>query len=414
MRDTISYNKILYDAVLKAISQEDSNYKYGLKAFDDQFGGIFENEYFIWTGKSGTGKSTIVYDRVFFSIIDTLYEDVLNIIKLSGLSFNDFIERRKSKDADISELKNIIINYIRSKIYIRFFTLEISLEKIMFKMLVRYIYDLDKNDPYWGILDTRYVTGRRIKNKEIRESHLKRILNIIKSDVFSLKTFIMKECLYITDNTSDVNLILKKIDDDVNNVLQLEQDYSKSVFYLVCFDHIGLSTGDTEYNNIGILSKRFVKLRNEMTASVHLIQQTNPDRESKKTFAFMVPNYEDLRGNKATYQDADCVISLASPFNEGYDSIPYLDGTYMINPMAPQNNGFGLSDHLLIGKINKDRGGPSNIMISLGFIGNIGRIEDIFKPGTLTPGQEIDVYEKYMYNQPSYLDKNSIYYINKP
>lgn len=405
-----AYSDQLRTDIEASINNTKSVFKFGLNKLDMCIGGILPHNYYVWLGESGTGKSAFLYSKIIFNIVYQLFADINKDLRDQSVDFNKLavyinqhsIEPNTSSiPGEYKKIIYFIIEKVRSKTRMRLHSLEIAKIRVIKKYFCHWLYSVPPKDRRW-LIDTRYLDGG------YGNPHPS-VLNWLDNKYFVIMTFILDTALYISEikTADDIKVIT---DNDLN---WLEKKYAGEPLYLSMMDHPGLIQGKGDLRLvINDMSSWAVGLRNTSNTSIHWVYQVTPYTDAKKNIKFLHPDFENLRDSKNPFMDADVVVSFASPYKKGYESINYGNGHYFVDPTSAANNGFGMGHRLIICKLGKDReGSPSNLLAFL-FIGETGEYIEI-----PVPDEIVDIpafYDEIASITKTYMDPDhEIYYVNR-
>lgn len=369
---------------------------------------IIMNRSYLILGESGTGKSTFLYSVIYFRIVDIIFLDILNkydndkleILKQEHLSYLTDIRLAESSKRKYEyklnkyKLLDEVIIEIKKTIYIRLFSLEISFDRIIIKAIAYRLFML---------FQETISTNTLLKLNGDYDDKLK-----IALELFDIRFFmtLLEIITNVDTNQSYIN-IMNVVRDDLSIVDNIENKFSNRPMYFLYLDHPSLMETEIELRlSINKISKFFMSLKNNEYASTFMVQQVNPNAESKKNNKFLIPDFEQVRDTKATYMDTDIAIALACPNKKGYATYDYGNGTYYLEP-SNDTGGLGLGDSLIVGQVLKNRDGAT-LKFAMDFNGAAGVFLDIPKPEELTNEDYVhimDRIDKYENNKVNHKNK---------
>jgi len=151
-------------------------------------------------------------------------------------------------------------------------------------------------------------------------------------------------------------------------IVKYEPHNQKDV-YMVAIDHIGIASsigGANKKQTIDDISKFLFTVRNPTKLIAIVVQQITPTKDYTPEQR-VLPGHTDLRDSKSTYEDADIMIGIGSPYREGIA----LYGGYKIIPRSAADSD-GLKGRFRVINIMKNRDGDINILTPTFFFGEIG------------------------------------------
>jgi len=323
-------------------------------------GGITPNTQYLILGKSKTGKSRFAYDSFIFNQIDQLYLDM------------------KSGKKSIFNLTVFL------------FTFEIAPVNITLLAMCRYLYlYTDKHT----LTFPKQIAGRFGKcDTELYEllysDEMREYVNFFYSKVKTYSVaypnwidgIVRKYCISLSKQIS-----LDELGRPIYKFNSLENKVH------VVVDHLSLVTvpqGMKLKQALDATSAYLFVLKNEFPISTVLLQQINP-QDRKDDREMVLPDHENARDTKNTFQDCDVCIALGAPFHLERMTFKYKNQFYNIIP--DESNGYrGLKDRFRIIGIQKDRDGEANKRCPAGYVGEVGMFTDIQDPDYV--GNNGDLY----------------------
>lgn len=323
-------------------------YPYSISSLN-KYLNITPGDYYLYGAQSNVGKSSVVYGEHIFNI-------TLQYLKALGTG----------EEIDFE---------------IDLYTPEIDPGTILGKARLYYLFLTRKI-----LTTTSYLFSKRgmklseAMYKELYSPEVNRFITILASKI--------NFYTYVTTNSLKQNTkrYLQR-----NGNLRLEGDIiveytptNPKKIYQIIIDHVGIMTpinGESLKRAIDTASSFLYSIRKITKAIPVVIQQINPDKNYTPEQR-ITPSHQDLRDTKNTYQDADVMISIGSPFKENI--VKYLD--YDIVPT--NRNPDALANRFRLLRIAKNRDGDINIVIPTLFLGEIALFSSLPNPDELN-------YEKY-------------------
>lgn len=153
-------------------------------------------------------------------------------------------------------------------------------------------------------------------------------------------------------------------------VVNFNPDYN-NCYFLVIVDHIGLlatERGNNKKENIDLMSKQFITLRNKLKVSPIIVNQfnrniNNTDRHKLNS---VVPQLTDFSDTASTQQDANVVLALFYPARYGLKTITM--GNNETLKVTEKTRGLFLL---------KNRDGADSANIIMNFEGKVGYFTEI-------------------------------------
>lgn len=283
---------MITESLLQAIERgregREQGYGIGLPKLEQVIDGVCKGVYTLIAAESGVGKSSLMlYSYIYRPIMEHLYD---------------------------------------GKFKISLFSLEMSADKIMAKLLSTYIFE-------------KY--GVRLSIKQLLSVQKGFILN---DDCYS----IVKECipwmrqvesiLTIYDKSATANSIYKNILTELEARGHFEETDNRKIYYpddpdlvhIVVIDHLArvfCSPGNTLKQEMDLTSKYLYSLKNRCGISPIIIQQMNRGIQSmdRRREGMVIPLTSDLKDTNSTVEDAEIILAIFSPdkaklkSHRGYD-----------------------------------------------------------------------------------------------
>ena len=339
--------------------------RFTINKLTDHLGGITQNTQYLIMGKSKTGKSRFGYDNFIFSPIEYLYS-------------------LKVKGADPEEYPFDILAPM--------FSFEIPAVSINLIAICRFLYINH------GVLThPKYIVGKfgkaepelydMVYSPEV-EDYIKFFNSRVSYFTVATPDWIWK---YVYSNCIKIS---HEIGRDESNMPKFKFNNSKLRMH-VLLDHLSLvqqAKGFDLKRTIDATSNYFFQLKNTFPITTAILQQINP-QDRKDDRELVLPDHENLRDTKTTFQDADVVMSLGAPYHLNRHTFNFNGEPYYIMP--EEANGFvGLEDRFRIVGVVKDRDGASNVISPAAYIGEIGAFMDIAGPNYVDENNR-SIYDIY-------------------
>lgn len=337
--------------VKKALNGENTGIPFTIQALNRLTGGILKGYSYLIMGKSGTGKTSFMYEEFIFNIVDKI---------ISG----------EMREEDV----RIVL-----------YSMEMSDIMFMFKAAARWMYFNRVYEDKRILTDTKQLSGAygippAVLAEQLESDELIEYLELLKRVIVFLTVTTPTEMYnYVgTDCTKRSTLIGK--DDSGRSKYAFN---NPNQVYIVALDHISLVTKDEKSDSekkkiIDDTSSYLRRLKNGFGITPVILQQITPPPQNggiKK----LTMGYQELRDSKDTYQDIDFCLSLGSPFHDQIKAVNYKDGIYHIMP-GEDNGNNGLQDRLRLISVEKDRYGNSSMRVAASYLGEIGLFRDIAPP----------------------------------
>lgn len=344
-----------YDELINLIKSGELGFNRGIdfpvSKLSNHLGGIMQRTQYLILGKSKTGKSRFGYDSFVFSPLEWLF----NAIK---------------EGADLEELPY--------DLRVPLFSFEIPPVKILTIAVCRFLYY-----KYNIYTHPKYVAGGFGPcAKEVYDA-------LYSPEVKEFIDFIDARVTYYTvANPMQIWQFITKELDPLCNIISTDKIGNKlydfkntKLRYHVLLDHLSLTQqfqGADLKKTIDYTSFLLFTLKNSYPISTAILQQINPqDRKDRQEL--VLPDHENLRDTKNTFQDCDVCISLGAPYHLERIEFMYKGMPYHIKP-DEANGGVGLKDKFRVVGVQKDRDGESNVMAPCGYLGEIGKFVDMPDP----------------------------------
>lgn len=278
----------LLQAIDRGRSGKEQGYSMGLPKLEQIIDGVTKGTYTLIAAESGIGKSSfMLYSYVYKPIMDHLDDN---------------------------------------KYKISLFSLEMTADKIMAKLLSTYIFE-------------KY-------NKRLS---LKQLLSVQKGFILNDDCYnIVKECipwmqkveklLTIYDKSATANSIYSSLMKELEKDGRFEETDKRKIYipnnpelvHVVIIDHIArvfTSQGNTLKQEMDLTSKYLYSLKNRCGISPIVIQQMNRNIQdmSRRRESMVIPLTSDLKDTNSTIEDAEIVLAIFSPnkakltSHRGYD-----------------------------------------------------------------------------------------------
>lgn len=278
----------LIQAIDRGREGREQGYSIGLPKLEQIIDGACKGTYTLIGAESGVGKSSfMLYSYVYRPLMDHLYDD---------------------------------------KFKISLFSLEMSADKILAKLLSTYIFE-------------KY--GVRLS--------LKQLLSVQKGFILNDECYaIVKECipwlkrveaiLTIYDKSATAKSIYSNILKELEERGRFEETDKRKIYYpndpdlvhLVVIDHLArvfCSPGNTLKQEMDLTSKYLYSLKNRCGISPIVIQQMNRGIQSmdRRKEGMVIPLTSDLKDTNSTVEDAEIILAIFDPdkaklnSHRGYD-----------------------------------------------------------------------------------------------
>lgn len=331
------------DALLKQIERgmkgKNWGYNIGLPKLQDMTDGIVPSTYTLLFSPSGCGKSSL-----------TLYS---------------YIYRPLMEHLDDNKFK------------VTYFSLEMSAEMLMAKLLCMYIFE------------TYHI-----------QISIKDLLSRRKGHVLDDKTFgIVKDCkrwmekveriITIHDKQLSADTLYCILMNELEANGRFEEHGNRKIYFpkdpeqvhLVVIDHLSLvmrKNGRSLKEEMDLISSYLVTLRNMCKISPLVIMQANRNASSmdRRKEGLSNLSISDIKDTSSASQDAEIVIALFNPFKEKLNSYRGYDVK-------------SLGQNFRVITVLKNRYGESDVEIGCAFYGNISWFAEMPRP------ENISSYAKY-------------------
>mgnify|MGYP002520554235 CR=1 FL=1 len=278
----------LIEAIDRGREGKEQGYGIGLPKLEQIIDGVCKGVYTLIAAESGVGKSSfMLYSYIFRPLMDHLDDN---------------------------------------KFRISLFSLEMSADKIMAKLLSTYIFE-------------KY-------NKRLS---LKQLLSVQKGFILNDECYqIVQECipwmkkvesmLTIYDKSCTANSIYSHLMNELKQRGHFEETETRKIYHpddpdlvhLVVVDHLArvfTSPGNTLKQEMDLTSKYLYSLKNRCGISPVVIQQMNRGIQSmdRRKESMVVPLTSDLKDTNSSVEDAELILAIFSPHksklstHRGYD-----------------------------------------------------------------------------------------------
>ena len=266
----------LLQAIKRGREGKEQGYSIGLPKLEQIIDGVCKEVYTLITAESGVGKSSfMLYSYLYRPIMDHLDD---------------------------------------GKLKISLFSLEMSADKIMAKLLSTYIFE---------------IYGIRLS--------IKQLLSVQKGYILSDDYYdIVVECipwmkkvesiLTIYDKSATANSIYSKLLKELESRGHFEETEERKIYHpdnpdlvhIVIVDHLArvfCSPGNTLKQEMDLTSKYLYSLKNRCGISPIVIQQMNRGIQSmdRRKEGMLVPLTSDLKDTNSTVEDAEIILAIFSP-----------------------------------------------------------------------------------------------------
>ena len=343
---------ILYKLIETGRKGKNTGYSTGIPKLDEYTGGVRRGIYTLIFGTSGSGKSSLaLYSYIY----------------------------RPLKDHPNDNIKLI------------YYSLEMSAEILLSKLLCLYIYDTFKKViPYTKLMSWREIISDEdydyvLKGRKWLESISDKLIIIDKA--LNNKNFYHSIMTYLEEWGT-----FEKVDNG-NRTIYIKNDPQQLVQIVI--DHLALVTpidGHSKKEEMDLISSYCVTLREKCQISCVILQQENrnsADMDRRKA-NLTECSPEDLKDTGSTYNDCEICIGVYYPLKFKIKS----HGNYPIiiedNGQQGGNSFIGLRDRYRALCLIKNRHGVNDKMIPCNFFGELG----IFKE--LPNGKTISDYTPFL------------------
>ena len=330
---------ILYKLIENGKKGKNTGYSTGIPKLDEYTGGVRKGIYTLIFGTSGSGKSSLaLYSYIY----------------------------RPLKDHPNDNIKLI------------YYSLEMSAEILLSKLLCLYIYDtFHKVIPYTKLMSWREIISDEdydyvLKGRSWLESISDKLIIIDKS--LNNKNFYHSIMTYLEEWGT-----FEKVDSG-NRTIYIKNDPQQLVQIVI--DHLALVTpidGHSKKEEMDLISSYCVTLREKCQISCVILQQENrnsSDMDRRKANLTECSS-EDLKDTGSTYNDCEICIGVYYPLKFKIKS----HGNYPIivedNGQQGGNSFIGLRDRYRALCLIKNRHGVNDKMIPCNFFGELGIFREL-------------------------------------
>ena len=330
---------ILYKLIETGRKGKNTGYSTGIPKLDEYTGGVRRGIYTLIFGTSGSGKSSLaLYSYIY----------------------------RPLKDHPNDNIKLI------------YYSLEMSAEILLSKLLCLYIYDtFNKVIPYTKLMSWREIISDEdynyvLKGRKWLESISDKLIIIDKA--LNNKNFYHSIMTYLEEWGT-----FEKVDNG-NRTIYIKNDPQQLVQIVI--DHLALVTpvdGHSKKEEMDLISSYCVTLREKCQISCVILQQENrnsADMDRRKANLTECSS-EDLKDTGSTYNDCEICIGVYYPLKFKIKS----HGNYPIivedNGQQGGNSFIGLRDRYRALCLIKNRHGVNDKMIPCNFFGELGIFREL-------------------------------------
>lgn len=330
---------ILYKLIETGREGKNTGYSTGIPKLDEYTGGVRRGIYTLIFGTSGSGKSSLaLYSYIY----------------------------RPLKDHPNDNIKLI------------YYSLEMSAEILLSKLLCLYIYDtFNKVIPYTKLMSWREIISDEdynyvLKGRKWLESISDKLIIIDKA--LNNKNFYHSIMTYLEEWG-----MFEKVDGG-NRTIYIKNDPQQLVQIVI--DHLALVTpidGHSKKEEMDLISSYCVTLREKCQISCVILQQENrnsADMDRRKA-NLTECSPEDLKDTGSTYNDCEICIGVYYPLKFKIKS----HGNYPIivedNGQQGGNSFIGLRDRYRALCLIKNRHGVNDKMIPCNFFGELGIFREL-------------------------------------
>lgn len=331
---------MLYKMIERGKEGKNIGYSTGLQKLDEYVGGIREGVYTLIYGLSGCGKSSVaLYNYIY----------------------------RPLKDNPKADIKLV------------YFSLEMSSEILLSKLLCLYIYEeYGKIIPYSKLMSWREVLSDEDYEYALKGQQWLKSINdrlIIYDKAVNNKSF-----YHVIMSLLEQWGTFEEIDNG-KRTIYIKNNPRQLV--LVVLDHIGLVTpidGHTRKGEIDLISSYCVTLREKCRVSFVVLQQENRNTSNMDRIkADMSEGSLDcLKDSGNTGNDCEVCIQVYNPLK--FKLKNHLGYPIIREDTGEQNCFLGLRDRFRLLIINKNRFGVSDRAIPVNFFGELGLIRALPAP----------------------------------
>lgn len=269
--------------------------------------------------------------------------------------------------------KPLIDNLDNENFHIIYFSLEMTEEQLLAKLLSIYIYET-----YGVELSFKELLSRG-KNSILSDEHYELVLESLDFlDKVELRMTIYDKPLNADRMESYLREQLVKYGSFVGDSF-IQKNPSQLILGVV--DHIGLcraAQGRSKKEEMDMISSYSVSFRNKCKMSWAIVMQVNRGSSNveRRKLNFQELQLDDLKGSGNPAEDANIVMALFYPYREKMTSYRGFDIKQ-------------LGDNFRSAIVLKNRWGAADLAVGLGFYGKCGLFKELPK------ANEILDYEKY-------------------
>lgn len=278
-------------------------------------------------------------------------------------------------------------DYPNNNIKICYFSLELSAELLLAKLLCLYIFEEYRVIvPYTKLMSWSSILDDETYNYVIQA---RKWLDSVNSKILIYDTALTANSFY-----SKVKNLLEENGEfypstDGRRTLYKKKDPKQSIIVVV--DHLNLTTainGRSKKEEIDLISKEAVTLRNQCEISFFMLMQENRNSASmdRRKAELTECSSEDIQDSSAPFQDCEICVGVYYPLKFKLKTHKH----YPIIVDDPNGSWDGLRDRYRSLQLIKNRQGQSEKAIPVNFFGEIGYWNQFPKSDTITD------YTKYL------------------
>ena len=344
----------LFDAIKAGRQGRNKGYSTGISKLDSYIGGIQKKTYYLIFSDSGTGKTSIALYMLYRCLIDDP----------------------------------------NRKIKIVYFTLEMSPNKLLAKLLGLYLYE-----KYGIILPYKKLMSWEVPLSDELYKYVEEGKNWLEE--ISQKLIIYDKSLNRDSFYRTMMELLESMgsfteSDDGKRRIYVPND--PDLLILGVIDHLALcspKSGESKKSEMDAISSYAVNLRERCNVSWFILQQANRGSTdmARRNAELYEPSRQDLKDTECTYNDSDVCIGLFNPVKLKLKTTR----GYPIIVESSSNNFGGLRDRYRGLCLIKNQEGDPDRYISMNFFGEIGYWKQLPKAEEIvdyTPYLSLDTEEK--------------------
>lgn len=280
-----------------------------------------------------------------------------------------------------------LMDYPEKNIKICYFSLELSAEILLAKLLCLYIFEkFGKIIPFTKLMSWSHILDDEDYNYVLQARQWLETINsklVIYDTALTANSFYSKVKHLLEENGTFYP------SEDSRRTLYKKNDPDQIIMFVV--DHLNLTTainGRSKKEEIDLISKEAVTIRNQCSVPFFMLMQENRNSASmdRRKAELTECSSEDIQDTSAPYQDCEVCIGI-------YNPLKFKLKTHKKFPIIiddPNSDWEGLRDRYRSLQLIKNRQGQSEKAVPVNFFGEIGYWNQFPK------ADEVKDFKKYL------------------